>query len=101
MDAFGHNQRSSSAVEVELDVSDPILESISPPTMLVGVTGGEGGIIDEESSGVGSTSPTGSPQPNSPHHHHHENEVQEDYEHVYCQLDPYFVSFEVFSSICS
>lgn len=69
LDALAENPRSSSAVEVSED-----------SVMVVGMGDGE--------SGVGSTSPTGSSHPNSSH-----NEVeQEDYEHVYCQLDPYFVS---------
>lgn len=77
LDALGGDKRSSSAIEVD------------PSVMVVGVgpSSVNGGVGDGESSGLGSTSPTGSSHPNS-------NEIEhEDYEHVYCQLDPYFVSF--------
>lgn len=78
LDALGdeQEQRSSSAVEI---IDPSIITKTGSSVMVVGMG-------DGESSGVGSTtSPTGSP--------HHDNEPQhEDYEHVYCQLDPYFVS---------
>jgi len=53
-------------------------------------------MTDGESSGLGSgASNCNTSSPTSlPLHHHHQVEP-EDYEHVYCQLDPYFVSVTI------
>jgi len=116
LDALGGGQRTSSfaglsAGGVTLDSLDHLnhkegVEDLDGMTRELSILSTPGinkrspvvglGMTDGESSGVGSgtsahssASPTGSSIPGNSSHN-------DEYEHVYCQLDPYFVSFQIY-----